>query len=48
MQMTELSVRFDGRIDLTQILNTLRYMLPDGDEASVQILIQRGGFPHES
>lgn len=48
MQMTELSVRFDGRIDLTQILNTLRYMLPDGDEASVQIIIQRGGFSHES
>ena len=44
MQMTELSVRFDGRIDLTQILNTLRYMLPDGDEASVQIVIQRGGL----
>ena len=48
MQMSELSVRFDGRIDLTQIMNTLRYMLPDGDEASVQIVVQRGGLHNES
>ena len=48
MQMSELSVRFDGRIDLTQVMNTLRYMLPDGDEASVQIVIHRGGFSHEA
>ena len=43
MQMSELSVRFDGSIDLTQILNSLRYMISDGDEASVQIIVRRGG-----
>lgn len=43
MQMSELSVRFDGKIDMTQIMNTLRYMLSDGDGASVQIVVKRGG-----
>lgn len=39
MDMKELSVTFSGKIDLDQILNTLRYMLNSNTDAEVRLLV---------
>ncbi len=39
MRMSEVSATFEGRINLTEIMNTLRYMIPDGKNGRVYISV---------
>lgn len=39
MHMSEVSATFEGKINLTEIMNTLRYMIPDGKNGRVYIVV---------
>lgn len=43
MHMSEVSATFEGKINLTEIMNTLRYMIPDGKNGRVYIVVNLEG-----
>lgn len=43
MHMSEVSAIFEGKINLTEIMNTLRYMIPDGKNGRVYIVVNLEG-----
>lgn len=47
MQMTSVSATFEGAIDLTTIMNTLRFMVSDGNRGRVYIDVTLEGDSHD-